>query len=193
MLKFTVDDGIQMRILEKVDAVPLFNLIEKNRTYLKKWIPWLNETQSLRQTAHYIEQGKLQFYSNRSFQAGIWQEDVLVGCAGFHPIDWRHHRTSLGYWIGEEFQGKGIISKSVICLLKHAFEELELNRVEIRCGTDNVRSQAIPMKLGFEQEGIVRSVEWLYDHYVDHVVFGMLKEEWNLHKVKFTTAGQGSA
>lgn len=178
MTKFTVDDEIELKVFQKDDATHLFTLIEKNREFLKRWIPWLNETQTLEQTAHFIEQGLLQFYSNRSFQAGIWYKGILVGSAGFHPIDWRHHRTSLGYWLGEIYQGRGIISRSLVTLIDHTFTELKLNRIEVRCATQNVKSQAIPQKLGFTQEGTLRSVEWLYDHYVDHIVYGLLKKEW---------------
>jgi ribosomal-protein-serine acetyltransferase len=64
------------------------------------------------------------------------------------------------------------------CLLDYAFRNLGMNRVEIRCATGNTRSRAIPERLGFKEEGTVRQAEWLYDHYVDHVVYSMLRDEW---------------
>ncbi len=70
------------------------------------------------------------------------------------------------------------MTKACSALSSYAFDELELNRVEIRCATENKRSRAIPEKLRFTQEGIVRKAEWLYDHYVDLVVYGMLAEQW---------------
>ena len=56
--------------------------------------------------------------------------------------------------------------------------ELQLNRIEIRAAIGNVKSQAIPEKLGFAKEGCVREAEWLYDHYVDHIIYGMLKSDF---------------
>ena len=57
-----------------------------------------------------------------------------------------------------------------------------LNRIEIRCATQNVRSRAIPERLGFKEEGLIRDAEWLYDHYVDHIVYGMLESDWVNYK-----------
>ena len=60
----------------------------------------------------------------------------------------------------------------------HAFTRLDVHRVEIRCAVENRRSRAIPERLGFRLEGTLRDAEWLYDHFVDSVVYGMLADEW---------------
>jgi ribosomal-protein-serine acetyltransferase len=71
------------------------------------------------------------------------------------------------------------MTKSCRAVINYIFNELELNRVEIRAAVLNKKSRAIPERLGFTQEGIIRSAEWLYDHFVDHVVYGMLRDEWS--------------
>ena len=67
-------------------------------------------------------------------------------------------------------------------LVDHACEELGLNRVSIACATENKKSCAIPERLGFRREGIVRQAEWLYDHFVDHVVYATLASEWQTRR-----------
>lgn len=59
------------------------------------------------------------------------------------------------------------------------FNELKLNRVDIRAAEENIKSRAIPERLGFVCEGQIRQAEWLYDHYVNHIVYGMMAAEWN--------------
>ena len=85
----------------------------------------------------------------------------------------------MGYWLDKEAQGTGLMTRSCSALLEHAFAELDLNRVEIRCAVDNARSRAIPERLGFRLEGQLRQAEWLYDRFVDHAVYGLLAREHN--------------
>ena len=70
------------------------------------------------------------------------------------------------------------MTKVVRALMDIGFKEFRLNKIEIRAATENVKSRKIPERLGFTEEGTLRQVQWLYDHFVDHVVYGMLKDEW---------------
>jgi len=70
------------------------------------------------------------------------------------------------------------MTKACESFIDYAFNDFKLNRVEIRCAENNFKSRAIPQRLGFTKEGLIRDSEWLYDHYVDHIVYGMLAIEW---------------
>lgn len=80
--------------------------------------------------------------------------------------------------MAEALQGKGIMTKSCKSLIDYLFDELELHRVEIRCAENNIKSRFIPERLGLKPEGLVREVEWLYDHYINHVIYSVLASEW---------------
>ena len=84
----------------------------------------------------------------------------------------------MGYWLVEDMQGKGIMMKSCRALLKYAFGELGVNRVEVKCAVENDKSMQIPFRLKFNFEGIERQGEKLYEKFVDLKVFSMLKKEW---------------
>ncbi|MNJ40026.1 putative ribosomal N-acetyltransferase YdaF [compost metagenome] len=73
------------------------------------------------------------------------------------------------------------MTSSCKAVINYVFHELSLNRVEIRAAVQNSKSRAIPERLNFCNEGIIRQAEWLYDHYVDYVVYGMLKEDWKIN------------
>ena len=84
----------------------------------------------------------------------------------------------IGYWLGKEYQGKGLITESCRLLINYAFDEYNLNRVEIRCATGNSKSCAIPERIGLTMEGVIRDGEWLYDHFVDLYLYSMLASRW---------------
>lgn len=181
-----MEDQFKLRIGEKHElelmadghAEELFELTEKNREYLRQWLPWLDSNKYLQNTIDFIKYSRRQYKENSSMQMCIRYDAQLAGVIGFHKVDWLNHSTGIGYWLSRDRQGKGIMTASCVCLLDYAFGQLGLNRVEIRCATGNNRSRAIPERLGFVAEGTVRQAEWLYDHYVDHVVYSMLREEW---------------
>lgn len=178
MQQFEVDSELTIRTYSLKDAEALFRAIDENRAYLRKWLPWLDLNTRLEDSRNFINHTHMQTLANKCFQGGIWYQGELAGGIGFHNIDWQNKNGSMGYWVAEKQQGKGIVTRSVSYLVDHAFGKLELNRLEIRCATENLKSRAIPERLGFKSEGVIRQAEWLYDTFVDHVVYGMLKTEW---------------
>jgi ribosomal-protein-serine acetyltransferase len=86
--------------------------------------------------------------------------------------------VEIGYWLAAPFQGRGIMTRACRAMVAYAFDTLRLQKVVIRCALGNTRSCAIPQRLGFKHEGIARQAEWLYDHFVDLNLFGMLASNW---------------
>jgi ribosomal-protein-serine acetyltransferase len=174
-----IDDETELRLHEERYAPEYFALIDQNREHLRQWMPWLDYEQSVADTAAYIRSTLQQFAHNEGFQCGIWHQDKIVGSIGFHALEWNNRKVEMGYWISQFYEGKGLVTKAAGAMLNYAFHVYKLNKVEIRCATGNVRSCAIPKRLGFQQEGIIRQAEWLYDHFVDLMIYGLLANEWN--------------
>jgi len=171
-------EDAQLRLLEVSHARELFGLTDSSREHLRKWLPWVDKNKKVEDSRKFIEQTRKQLAQNQGIQAGIWYRGNLAGVIGQHKIDWGNKITSIGYWLGKEYEGKGLVTLACGALINYSFEELDLNRVEILCATENSKSRAIPERLGFEKEGIIREREWVNDRYVDHVVYGMLAGDW---------------
>lgn len=178
MFCLKVDEEISLRLLEQTDAAQLFHLVDQSRIYLRRWLPWVDYMQQVSDYKPVIEIWDEQFKAQDGFQAGILYRGQLVGIAGFHSIDWANRKTSIGYWLGEYVQGYGIMTRVVAALVDLAFYDYNLNRVEISCGIDNKKSQAIPKRLGFQQEGMIRDGEFLYNHFHDLISYSILAREW---------------
>jgi ribosomal-protein-serine acetyltransferase len=153
-------------------------VIDVNRPYLRQWLPWLDSTRTEVDTPRFIASSRRQFAEDKEIVAGICYHGMLVGVIGLHGIAPPADVPFIGYWVGQNSQGKGIVTRAVRAMLTHAFGQLQLHRVEIRCAAGNARSQAIPLRLGFTREGTLRQAERLYDRYEDSIVFSMRRGEW---------------
>jgi ribosomal-protein-serine acetyltransferase len=170
-------DSLGVRPLEIEDAAELHALIERNREHLARWLPWA-AGQDLDGTERFLAEAEEQLVREAGFQAAIEPEGEIVGVVGFHAIDWINRNTSLGYWLAADAQGQGTMTTVVRTLVDHVFYEWELHRLEIQCAPENRRSRAIPERLGFREEAILREAELVGGSYLDSVVYGLLESEW---------------
>ncbi len=173
-----IDKDLSLKIQEMRDAERIFELTDASRDYLREWLPWLDFTTKLQDTKDFIQSGSSNFVEGKSLGAVIIYKDEIVGIGGFNAINSASKTAYIGYWLGQEYQGNGIMTRVAKALTDYALTELKLNKVEIRVATENHKSRSIPERLGYTQEGTIRQAEWLYDRYVDHVVYGMLANEW---------------
>lgn len=185
MFLLKVDQDIELSLLQVDDSLELFQLVQRNRTHLRRWLPWVDSIVSAQQYRLIIPEWLKQYEDNNGFQAGIRYKGRLAGVIGLHYIDWYNKHTTLGYFLGKEFEGLGIMTKVVKSLIDYIFSHLQLNRVEIRCGVYNVKSRAIPERLGFKLEGVIQDGEYLYDHFHDLAVYGMLARQWRARSRPF--------
>ena len=178
MFRIPIRPDLQLRLMEQQHAAEVFAAVERNRAYLREWLPWVDRTASREDTSRFIQSALEQYARNEGFHAGIWLDDRFSGAIGFHKIDWDNRRVELGYWLGHSYQGRGVMTDCCRAAVEYAFGEWELNRVQIRCAVDNIRSCAIPRRLGFTLEGVLRQAERSSRGYRDLNVFGLLAREW---------------
>ncbi|WP_417899842.1 GNAT family protein [Bacillus haimaensis] len=178
MFSFKVDNEISIELLQIQQKEELFTLIDANREHLRKWLLWVDKRKSPDDFDSIIPMWLKNYADNNGFDAGIRYNDRLVGMVGLHFIDWKNRATSIGYFLSEDAQGHGIITKSITAILDYLFTTLKLHRVEIQCAVNNHKSIAVPERLGFVKEGIKRDGQLLYDRYVDLVTYSLMASEW---------------
>jgi ribosomal-protein-serine acetyltransferase len=193
ILKHTLSDEAELILLEERHTSDLYALTSANRAYLRRWLPWLDSTGTPWDTRAFIQRGLRMTADNEGFNCGIWYQGRLCGMVGLHSLSAANRHVAVGYWLAETAQGKGLMTQACRVVVDHAFKALALNRVEIRCATSNVRSCAIPLRLGFVHEGVIRQAEWLYDHFVDHNLYSMLAVEWDGRGLAHQTPTDGGA
>jgi ribosomal-protein-serine acetyltransferase len=178
MFRYAIGQDTELRLMEERYADELFELTDKSREHLRPWTPWIDSVRTASDSKEFIKHSLEQFSRGESLTTGIWQGGRLAGVISIDRISHANRSAMIGYWIGAEYQRKGLIIRSCEALVDYGFKELDLNRIAIWAATDNVRSLAIPIRLGFTREGVERQAQWLNDHFVDIVMFSMLRSEW---------------
>ena len=177
-MRLAIDDRTEIRSFQEQDTPQLHALSVQNRVMLRQWFPGVRGNLALEGTRRFIATSLEESNANKGLWAGIWHHGRLAGAIDLHGIDSDNKRASVAYWLDAEFQSRGLMTKVCRVLVDHAFNEVGLNRIEIQCAVQNSKSRAVSERLGFVQEGVIRQAEWLYDHYNDHAIYGMLAKEW---------------
>ena len=108
------------------------------------------------------------------------EEDGAVGIATLTGIDWKNRRATHGIKLAnKERRSKGIGTDTVMAIMRYAFDELQLNRLDGSWFPENIASRGMYMKCGWKEEGIRRNYIFKNGKYRDLVVVGILADEYH--------------
>ncbi|NDV94183.1 N-acetyltransferase [Dysgonomonas sp. 521] len=172
-----VSDDISLYPLSVDDIFRIFNTLDREREYMREWLPFVDATKDVEDTGNYVRH----VLETEDEQFTIYYKEQFVGLIGFKETDKDNKKIEIGYWLSQYAQGKGIMTRSVSKLVDYAFSELGMNRIQIKVAVDNQKSRRIPEKLGFREEGIERDGELLVDNvFTDIVVYSLLRREYKI-------------
>jgi ribosomal-protein-serine acetyltransferase len=168
-------DGATVRRLTMDDLPEVWTTVEASRERLEPWMPWIDGTRTIDDQGRWL---RSVVHDETSLEGcGVFVEGRYVGGIG---LSWEPFkvRGEIGYWISGAFEGRGLVTRAVRALLDVGFREVGLHRIEIKAGTGNTRSRAIPERLGFVLEGVERGGGRGSHGFHDLVVYSMLEDEW---------------
>lgn len=167
-----------IRKIEHQDAEEIFACVDRNRTYLRRWLPWLDETTETKHVEGFIRSVLLGEAEKKQATFVILDEERIVGVCGYNWLEWKRKAGGIGYWLSEDRQGRGIMTHAISELTDYGFHRLGLELCEICAATGNSPSRALAERLGYVCTGTIRRAENLYGVVVDYAIYSVLKEEW---------------
>jgi len=177
-LTFRIDEEVFLRPINEADVAKVLSVVQNNYDHLRTFMEWAKPDYALSDAQQWVTSSVKDAKMSKLLNFAIMRGDRLIGTIGFAHFDHEAKVTEIGYWIDRSEQGKGIPSRACGHLLALAFGELEMNRVQIRCASGNLRSAAIPERHGFVKEGVQRQHVMRDGRIYDFWIFGLLKEEW---------------
>lgn len=154
LIKVSDDIALKAVSIEFFDEI--VSLVEKNQKYLAEFLPWAVDYKQ-ESTKEYILDSEKNFKENKRFDYSIFYSDKIVGACGSHAIDYENKKTSIGYWLAEDFQGNGIITQSCKKLIEELFNNLNLDKIELYCAIDNFKSQKVAERLSFKDKTLIKN------------------------------------
>ena len=149
IMTISIDQNIQLELISENHSQPIFDLVDKNRSHLRAWLPFVDRMIDVRFAENFVKETMERNTGGTEFAFVILKDNSAVGRIGVYKIDNQNKIGEIGYWLAETAQGEGIITRSCKSLIEFCFSDLGLNRIEIKCGTHNFKSKSIPEKLNF--------------------------------------------
>lgn len=174
-----IDDQISLHLPRPEIAEAIFQTVDAQRSYLRQWLPWVDGTQTSADTLAFIEESIKKNKTGERLTTFIYNGVHLAGSIGFVNLKKEHQMGEIGYWLHQDIQHQGIMTKTCARFIDYAFRTKALNRIEIKVASENSKSQAIPKRLGFTHEGTLRESLQMYDQFYDLELFSLLRREWS--------------
>ena len=172
-----IDDHLALKLMTERDAEEAYALIDRDREHLGEYLPWVDKLHSIEDERKSL--AALGFDPNGKINCFLTLDGRIIGAIGPAIIDRGAEWADIGYWIGSDWEGKGYVTAGVREVEKLCFTDLGMERVQITNDVANTRSRAIPEKLGYTFEGILRRhIVSGHGRIADRSVYSLLKPEW---------------
>ncbi|MEK5234842.1 GNAT family N-acetyltransferase [Paenibacillus sp. FSL L8-0470] len=141
------------------DGLAVNEAVKESIEELRPWMPWANKVPTVEESEASIRRSRLEFLERADLRLLLFLKETgeFIGSSGLHRIDWQSRKFEIGYWVHSAFARQGYITEAVDAITKYAIQELQANRIEIRCDSRNVQSARIAERSGFTLEGTLRN------------------------------------
>ncbi|MBT2868884.1 GNAT family N-acetyltransferase [Chromobacterium violaceum] len=160
------------------DAARVYALIERHRATLSQWMAGIVRPRSAADTEAFLWSQAEGNEEGRCAHRVILVDGEIAGICSLHGINAAHRYARLGYWLADSHVGRGVMSRALALLMRYAFEELGLHRLELGCAPENLRSCRVAERLGFRLEGELRDAQLLNGRFWNMRCYGLLADEW---------------
>lgn len=168
-------ERLLIRMPQYGDGKKIYEALIYSHESLKQWLPFAQKQQTEDEVEEEVREAHIRFLKRTNLRMYLFDKatDEFIGSSGYHNINWEVPRFEIGYWIDSRYEGKGYMTEAVDGLTAFAFDHLKAKRVEIRCDALNIKSMAIPKRLGYELEGILKheSLSMDKNHTTDTMIF----------------------
>ena len=169
-----IGNGFSLRAATLADAGEMYAVIDRNRDHLAHWLAWVPGARAAGDIELFLLGALDSVRRGSGVTCAILSERRIVGAVGLHRTDSPERCAEIGYWLGQEACGRGVMTDAVRAMIAYAFAELGIHRVELIAATENIRSRNIAQRLGMTHEATLRERLFIRGGYVDAELYAVL-------------------
>lgn len=185
MFTYQIDEEISLALPRpKLDAQPLFELVDESRSELAPWLPWVPQMQAAADEEAFLTTVVQHFATGESLNVVILYQGQTAGMISFNRFNPLAQSTEIGYWLGTKYSHKNIMHRAVAGMCAIGFQDYQVNKIVIEAAVENAPSNQVAKKAGFHLDGTMRANELLADGYHDGNVWSLLRSDWEKREEK---------
>lgn len=179
-----VNEQIELRQIELQDAEIYWQLVNKNRSLIRKHFNWVDDFTQVEQSHSFIEKSILQIESLKGITWVILYNKTIIGSILLY--NWQHdiNKMTLGFWLDADQHKKGIMKACMHTVLNYAFDDIQVNKIDMLFSVNNENSRRLAEIFGFKLEGLLRKNYFLNGSLIDQYTAGLLRAEHQFNKSK---------
>ena len=178
MFALSLGDGAELRPLQPWQVEEFLAHMDRARDTVDPWIPWASVNSDLDSARASLQRYADGQAADTKYLYGIWLDGTLVGGVMFVNFDTATGICEIGCWLEPAGEGRGLVNRVSQQLIRWAFAERGMNRIEWRTSTVNKRSSNAARRLGMKLDGVLREAFPYKGERLSKEVWSLLADEW---------------
>ncbi len=168
-----VDDDISIALVQESFAAKYSDLVTDQIDYLSQWLAWPPHCTTKQDFRLFVQRVLHEYAEGKTITCAIVYRGEIVGNCSCFNIDYDRQCLEIGYWLSKHHQGKGIITRVVKHLIDFAFNELNIEKVQLSAAVENQASRNVAERVGMTLEGVLTNQEKIGERILDHAIYGI--------------------
>lgn len=169
-----VTEGLTLTAIDERYVSDLHQLVVKNQRWLQQSLSWAGEVRSEEETRRHVQGNVMLHQRDYAKMFLLFLDKRPIGVLSFNQIEPQNKTAYIGYWIDEDCQGQGYLSRSLQAFIHYYARSGLVRRFVIKCRVENTRSNQVALRNGFVLEGCLRQAEYLNGSYDDQNIYARI-------------------
>ena len=177
LLRNRISADVEIGLLLPKDAEELFAVVDGSRRHLSKYLTWTDRVDSVQNEEEFLVLALAALSVGTGYHFGIWRSNQLAGTVSIE-VDQVNNSGEIGYFLGQNFVGTGLMTLAVLAIVNFGFATLGLMRIEANIAATNIDSRNVCLRAGLLSESVSKKALFIGNKFLDKETFACFADSW---------------